>query len=262
MSKIYLGQPVNLWPCEWGCGRHSKKSFHGFTLIFSETLVEKARRIPISVSLARGNSLMDDKPSVVSNNPESVVTDSKEVKKQEEVKDSELEMNKDKGSDHSPIPAGGTGGTQVAEKDERIVDVPVSPAASKSVGNSEGQNDRPTVQFPWRLHELLTEAETNGNDSIISWIPGTNNAFKVHNKEKFTKNILPEYFNATKYKSFQRNLNLWGFESITEGPNKGGCQHHIFIRGDREKCHYMTRQKVKGQKQKQADALAASTYDL
>ncbi|CAJ1941249.1 unnamed protein product [Cylindrotheca closterium] len=110
--------------------------------------------------------------------------------------------------------------------------------------SNEAQSDRPTVQFPWRLHELLTEAETNGNDAIISWIPGTNNAFKVKNKEKFTNEILPEYFNATKYKSFQRNLNLWGFESITEGPNKGGCQHPIFIRGDRAKCHYMTRRRV------------------
>jgi hypothetical protein len=111
------------------------------------------------------------------------------------------------------------------------------------------QDERANVQFPWRLHELLTEAESNGNDAMISWLPETN-AFKVHNKTKFASDILPVYFNATKYKSFQRNLNLWGFETITEGPNKGGCYHPLFVKGDREKCHYMTRQKVKGTKVK------------
>jgi hypothetical protein len=109
------------------------------------------------------------------------------------------------------------------------------------------QEERSNAQFPWKLHELLSQAEKNGNDSIISWLPGTD-AFKVHNKQKFATEILPAYFNATKYKSFQRNLNLWGFETITEGPNKGGCYHTLFLRADREKCHYMTRQKVKGNK--------------
>jgi hypothetical protein len=109
------------------------------------------------------------------------------------------------------------------------------------------QEERSNAQFPWKLHELLTQAEKNGNDAIISWLPGTD-AFKVHNKQKFATEILPAYFNATKYKSFQRNLNLWGFETITEGPNKGGCYHKLFLRDDREKCHYMTRQKVKGNK--------------
>ncbi|CAJ1941317.1 unnamed protein product [Cylindrotheca closterium] len=165
-------------------------------------------------------------------------------------------MNKTASQDHSVIPASDAGNQ--TETDKKIGEATTSSTSrTASASSNEAQSDRPTVQFPWRLHELLTEAETNGNDAIISWIPGTNNAFKVKNKEKFTNEILPEYFNATKYKSFQRNLNLWGFESITEGPNKGGCQHPIFIRGDREKCHYMIRQKVKGQKQKQQESLAS-----
>jgi len=105
--------------------------------------------------------------------------------------------------------------------------------------------DHSNVQFPWRLHELLSEAEANGKSEIISWLPDAN-AFKVHNKVRFTKEILPSYFNATKYKSFQRNLNLWGFETIQEGPSKGAAFHPLFIKGNREKCHYMNRQKVKG----------------
>eukprot|EP00429_Kryptoperidinium_foliaceum_P001501 CAMPEP_0176022560 /NCGR_PEP_ID=MMETSP0120_2-20121206/10984_1 /TAXON_ID=160619 /ORGANISM="Kryptoperidinium foliaceum, Strain CCMP 1326" /LENGTH=407 /DNA_ID=CAMNT_0017355701 /DNA_START=109 /DNA_END=1332 /DNA_ORIENTATION=+ len=120
------------------------------------------------------------------------------------------------------------------------------PAAAKTEENGVtsppgGAKDNHNVQFPWRLHELLDEVDS----SIISWLPeGT--AFKVHNKTRFTEEILPSYFNATKYKSFQRNLNLWGFETIHEGPNKGGCFHPLFQKGNRDKCHYMSRQKVKG----------------
>ena len=67
----------------------------------------------------------------------------------------------------------------------------------------EMQEDRSNVQFPWRLHELLSEAEEKGFGSVISWLPNQN-AFKVLNKIKFTNEVLPAYFNATKYKRFQR----------------------------------------------------------
>jgi len=56
------------------------------------------------------------------------------------------------------------------------------------------------VQFPYRLHELLDEVDP----SIITWLPDSN-AFKVLDKHTFTGKTLPHYFNATKYKSFQRN---------------------------------------------------------
>ena len=60
------------------------------------------------------------------------------------------------------------------------------------------------VQFPYRLHELLDEVDP----SIITWLPDTQ-AFKVLDKQTFTEKTLPHYFNATKYKSFQRNRK-WG----------------------------------------------------
>jgi hypothetical protein len=37
---------------------------------------------------------------------------------------------------------------------------------------------------------------------------------------------VPKYFRQTKYKSFQRQLNLWGFERLTKGPEKGKIQMH------------------------------------
>ena len=75
---------------------------------------------------------------------------------------------------------------------------PIAPAGKPPPTEAD---NKASVQFPWRLHELLTDST---DTSIISWIPGTD-MFRVHNKVKFTEEILPAYFNATKYKSFQRN---------------------------------------------------------
>jgi hypothetical protein len=56
-----------------------------------------------------------------------------------------------------------------------------------------------------------------------------------------------EFFNQTKYKSFQRQLNLWGFERITDAksPKLGAYYHPNFIKGRRELCPCMTRLKIK-----------------
>jgi hypothetical protein len=47
------------------------------------------------------------------------------------------------------------------------------------------------------------------------------------------------------YPPLCRNLNLWGFESISEGPHKGGSLHPLFVKGNPDQCHYMTRHKIK-----------------
>lgn len=101
------------------------------------------------------------------------------------------------------------------------------------------------VQFPWKLHRLLEETETNGDSHIISWLPD-GKAFKVHQKADFSKRIMPDFFNSSKHKTFQRSLNLWGFEKITTGPDKGACYHPCFVRGKPDLCHSMMRVKIKG----------------
>ncbi len=58
--------------------------------------------------------------------------------------------------------------------------------------------------FPFRLHDMLNDAEAKGFDHIVSWqIDGR--SFKVHDKDQFSSGILPRYFQGqTRYKSFQR----------------------------------------------------------
>ena len=75
--------------------------------------------------------------------------------------------------------------------------------------------------FPITLYRLLENAEQEKTfSSIISWLP-TGEGFIVHNQEKFAKHIIPFYFRQSKYKSFQRQLNLYGFDRMRAGPFKG-----------------------------------------
>lgn len=101
------------------------------------------------------------------------------------------------------------------------------------------------VPFPWKLHHILEYTETSGLNGIVSWTP-TRTGFKVHNPDAFDQHIMPLYFNQTKYKSFQRQLNIWGFYRTKAGPEKGSYTHPCFVRGMPELCQKMKRTKIKG----------------
>lgn len=104
--------------------------------------------------------------------------------------------------------------------------------------------DKPN-QFPWKLYDMLDAAERRNDEHVISWIrDGT--AFKVHNRELFIEEYMKKMFNQTKFKSFQRQLNLWGFERVQSGPDKGSYYHALFTRGNRECCQRLTRVRLKG----------------
>jgi hypothetical protein len=85
---------------------------------------------------------------------------------------------------------------------------------------------------------MLEDAELKGFDNIVSWNK-EGNGFTVHNKESFTKEIVPKYFNQTRYKSFQRQLSLYGFERATSGNIKGLRYHEKLRRGCKQLCRQM-----------------------
>jgi len=88
-----------------------------------------------------------------------------------------------------------------------------------------GSGFRYVTPFPWRLHEMLEATENSPEESqIVSWLPPDYKTFKVHNSQEFTTKIIPSWFKHKCYKSFQRQLHLYGFRRIQKGPRKGKKQ--------------------------------------
>jgi hypothetical protein len=55
---------------------------------------------------------------------------------------------------------------------------------------------------------------------------------------------MPCYFNQTRYKSFQRQLNSYRFRRFVAGKNKGTCFHELFMRDKPDLCRHIDRVKV------------------
>lgn len=91
---------------------------------------------------------------------------------------------------------------------------------------------------------MLRTCAKEDKQDIVSWL-SHGKAFKVHNVPVFVSEILPLYFNQTKYKSFQRQLNLWGFDRILSGSEKGAYEHIQFLREKPNLCHKLTRERAK-----------------
>ena len=107
--------------------------------------------------------------------------------------------------------------------------------------------------FPWKLHQLLDDAARGScskdgssitNESIVSWLPN-GRAFKIHDRINFVAKVMPIYFKTANYKSFHRSLNLWGFETVRQGVDRGAIYHPYFIRDDPNQCNFMKRIKNK-----------------
>lgn len=59
---------------------------------------------------------------------------------------------------------------------------------------------------------------------------------------------LSRFFSQTKYPSFQRQLNLYGFNRFAHGVDKGAYYHFCFIKGHCNLVRNMIRRKIKGTK--------------
>ena len=90
-------------------------------------------------------------------------------------------------------------------------------------------------KFPTKLHVMLTEADIFHFEEIVAWQDG-GKSFIVRDQDRFTSEIMGRYFMQTKYKSFIRQLNMYGFRRIQQGDNKGGYAHKLFRRGKPQLC--------------------------
>ena len=100
--------------------------------------------------------------------------------------------------------------------------------------------------FPAKVHRMLSELEQQeGGTDIASFLPH-GRAFIIHKPKKFTEEIMPKYFRMSRFSSFQRQLNLYDFQRITEGKDKGAYYHELFLYGRPALTMKMKRTKIKG----------------
>ena len=93
--------------------------------------------------------------------------------------------------------------------------------------------------FPQRLYDMLEHAEERGYSHIFSWMPD-GKSFKVHlsgarcttSEGVIVKVLKSNNFQQTKFRSFLRQLNQYGFERTQRG--KGEFRHEFFVRGRRD----------------------------
>ncbi|KAK1732571.1 heat shock factor family protein [Skeletonema marinoi] len=92
---------------------------------------------------------------------------------------------------------------------------------------NEKQQQQQQQTFPFKLYEMLEYARASGYSSSISWLAdGT--GFVIHDKDAMMNDITPMFFNHTKFRSFTRQLNLWGF--LRTNPRGDNWKHKDFLR--------------------------------
>lgn len=109
--------------------------------------------------------------------------------------------------------------------------------SSQKMMGEEGKKSKKR-DFPLKLHQMLQDSKSHGREHIICWDPD-GKSFKVHQPDQFVAEVMPKYFNQTKYRSFQRMLNLYNFKKIIVGPMRGGYIHPKFHRDKKELCSTM-----------------------
>ncbi|KAL7539123.1 hypothetical protein ACHAWF_006309 [Thalassiosira exigua] len=99
--------------------------------------------------------------------------------------------------------------------------------------------------FPVKFHRMLDQIRDEGHSDIVSWL-SHGRAFKIHQPKEFAATIMPRFFNQSKYTSFQRQLNLYGFSRCCRGRDSGAYHHPFFLRNKLSLAKNIVRTKIKG----------------
>jgi len=96
----------------------------------------------------------------------------------------------------------------------------------------------PSSTFPAKLFQILSNPEFS---HIITWMPH-GRSWRVLQPKVFSEVVSPKYFShQSKYSSFMRQVNGWGFKRITRGPDRNSYYHELFVRDNPELAWTMSR---------------------
>jgi HSF-type DNA-binding len=97
---------------------------------------------------------------------------------------------------------------------------------------------------------MLSDLEQlEGGKEIASFLPH-GRSFAIHKPRDFVKFVMTKHFRMSRFSSFQRQLNLYDFQRITEGSDKGSYYHELFVQNRPILSTMMKRNKIKGIKGK------------
>ena len=88
----------------------------------------------------------------------------------------------------------------------------------------------PATLFPAKLYNMMLYVQEHALEDIVSWeLDG--HAIRVNKPKELAARLLPMFFKQTRYKSFQRQLNIYNFSRVARGPYKGCYFHPLFHQG-------------------------------
>ncbi len=93
------------------------------------------------------------------------------------------------------------------------------------------------ANFPAKMHCILSRTDLA---DVVAWMPH-GRAWRVLKPREFEINVIPAYFEHTKFSSFIRQINGWGFRRITQGRGHNSYYHEMFLRGLPHLCKMMKR---------------------
>lgn len=77
--------------------------------------------------------------------------------------------------------------------------------------------------FPVKLYNMLGKVRGTVLEKIINWDPD-GMSFVIYKPKEFANQLMGIFFKQTKYKSFQRQLNFYGFIRTRRGIIRGVCK--------------------------------------
>ncbi|KAL9186525.1 hypothetical protein ACHAXT_005763 [Thalassiosira profunda] len=94
--------------------------------------------------------------------------------------------------------------------------------------------------FPAKMHAILTNPALA---DVVEWAPH-GRSWRIIKPREFEVRVLPKYFEHSKFSSFVRQANGWGFRRMGQGYEKNAYYHEYFLRSMPYLCKKMRRPKV------------------
>lgn len=128
---------------------------------------------------------------------------------------------------------------------------PIQPLEPMPLKLNKSEIHSKKYPFPQKLFDLLEKSSLDDRASkVVSWSPD-GKTFVVHDHARFAAEFLPTYFGHTQLRSFDRQLNYWGYELVSpreiNNTTFGGksWKHPSFQKDRRDLLKLMTRKMTK-----------------